>query len=145
VTRLRLVLLDSELLAQVLRGVPLLLLAIWFISPWWDAFNGASAFAHLLQWAPRPAWAALSLTIALWHAYSVYTQAWWLRQAGLMASFLWWALLVVLSFTDGEAWRPAAALVLANAITAFISYVRLGMTPHHGSMAEGAEGVQDGA
>jgi hypothetical protein len=40
--------------------------------------------------------------------------------------------------------HPPPALVLANAITAFISYVRLGMTPHHGSMAEGAEGVQDG-
>jgi hypothetical protein len=53
-------------------------------------------------------------------------------------------LLVVLALRGGGACRPPPALVLANAITAFISYVRLGMTPHHGSMAEGAEGVQDG-
>lgn len=135
--RLMVVVSDSDLLAQVLRGVPLVLLALWLAAPWWNAFGEGGSLFHLLAWAPRGAWAAVCAGIALLHAYSVYRQAWHLRQAGLMLSFLWWLLLVSLNVLDGQAWRAITALFAAQAITAFIFYVRLGMTPRRGSMAEG--------
>lgn len=101
-----------------------LLMAVWWISPFWNVYESCPQVYQFMYWLPRQAWALAFGAVASFHLWALWQgHKWWRKHILLIKGALWLNLAITVAYGDYTA--PSCAIFFLLAANTFRGFLCL--------------------